>query len=61
MSQDYEVDTDVLRTMAAKTRRIVADIGATDLTPPTSAGHEWVVAEPLSGSPKPGLRASQPG
>lgn len=40
MSQDYEVDTDVLRTMAAKTRRIISDVGATDLTPPTSAGHE---------------------
>ncbi|MEZ0142324.1 MULTISPECIES: hypothetical protein [unclassified Microbacterium] len=44
MSQDYEVDTDVLRAMAAKTRSIIADVGATDLTPPTSAGHEWVVA-----------------
>lgn len=44
MSQDYEVDTDVLRAMAAKTRGIVGDVGSTDLAPPTSAGHEWVVA-----------------
>ncbi|MGO2521102.1 MAG: hypothetical protein ACTH8F_13340 [Microbacterium sp.] len=44
MSQDYEIDTDVLREMAAKARRTVADLDVSALSDPADAGHEWVVA-----------------
>lgn len=43
MSQDYEIDTDVLRVMAAKARRTVADLDVSALTEPADPGHEWVV------------------
>jgi hypothetical protein len=42
MSQDYEIDTDVLRAMATKTRSIVAELGSTDVPDTAEAGHEWV-------------------
>ncbi|MBC6496238.1 MULTISPECIES: hypothetical protein [unclassified Microbacterium] len=40
----YEVDTDVLRAMASKARRIVGELGSSDAAKPADAGHEWVVA-----------------
>lgn len=43
MSQDYEIDTDVLRAMATKARRTVADLGSSEITEPGDAGHEWLV------------------
>lgn len=44
MSRDYEIDTDVLRAMATKARRTIADLGETEVTAPGDAGHEWVVS-----------------
>lgn len=41
MSQDYEIDTDMLRT---KARRTVGELSSTEVTKPADAGHEWVVA-----------------
>lgn len=38
----YDVDTDVLRSMASKARRIVGELGSTEVSPPGDAGHEWV-------------------
>lgn len=40
----YEVDTDVLREMVSKTRRVVAALGSSKVAEPGDAGHEWVVA-----------------
>ncbi len=39
----YDVDTDVLRAMASKVRRIVAGLASCDVITPGDAGHEWVV------------------
>lgn len=44
MSQDYEIDTDVLRAMASKARRTVGELSSTNVTNPGDVGHEWVVA-----------------
>lgn len=43
MSQDYEIDTDVLRTMATKARNTVTRLDASELAKAEGAGHEWVV------------------
>nr|WP_201470324.1 hypothetical protein [Microbacterium hydrocarbonoxydans] len=40
----YDVGTDVLRAMASKARRIVGELGSTEVSAPGDAGHEWVVA-----------------
>lgn len=40
----YDVDTDVLRAMASKARRIVSALGSSEVMKPGDAGHEWVVA-----------------
>jgi hypothetical protein len=42
MSQDYEIDTDVLRRMATKARSTVLSMSSSELTAPGDAGHEWV-------------------
>lgn len=39
----YDVDTDVLRAMASKARRIVGELGSTEVAAPVDAGHEWVI------------------
>lgn len=44
MSQGVDVDTGVLRAMAVKVRRVVADLEASDLRDPVDAGHERIVA-----------------
>lgn len=44
MTQSVEVDTGVLRAMAVKVRRVVADLDASDLGEPADAGHERIVA-----------------
>ena len=43
MSQGFDVDTEVLRTMAVKVRRVVCDLSSTALKEPADAGHDWVV------------------
>ncbi|PKI91149.1 hypothetical protein CW368_07775 [Actinomycetales bacterium SN12] len=44
MSQDYEIDTDVLRTMATKARGAVDSLGSSEVTQPKDPGHEWVTS-----------------
>lgn len=44
----YDVDTDVLRAMASKARRIVAGLASRDVLPPGDAGHERVVGAAAS-------------
>lgn len=40
----YDVDTDVLRAMASKARRIVGGLTSSEVMKPGDAGHEWVAA-----------------
>ncbi|WP_145985673.1 MULTISPECIES: hypothetical protein [Microbacterium] len=40
----YDVDTDVLRAMSSKARRVVAELASREVTKLGDAGHEWVVA-----------------
>lgn len=42
MAQDYDVDTDVLRTMASSARDAVAGLSDVALSVPTDSGHEWI-------------------
>ena len=43
MSQGFDVDTDVLRAMAQKVRRVIGDLVPLDMEAPTRAGHDGVV------------------
>jgi hypothetical protein len=40
--ESYDVDTDVLRAMASKARRLVGELESTEVAAPGDAGHEWV-------------------
>lgn len=44
MSHDYDIDTDVLRVMAARARRAVAELGSLQVAGPVDVGHEWVAS-----------------
>ena len=44
MSQGFDVDTDVLRAMAQKVRRVIGDLAPFDMEAPTRAGHDGVIA-----------------
>ncbi len=44
MQRDYDVDTDVLRSMATRARHVVTELDGDRVAAPANAGHEWVAA-----------------
>lgn len=42
MVQDYDVDTDVLRTMASSARGAAGGLSVAELSVPADSGHEWI-------------------